>query len=1040
MDNRKPLCTILWVTQILFVLLAVGFMSLWVMNELGLFGTDGVWFLTPERSGAFEPIISILTFVFVGGNYFVLQTFCAGSDKSEPSLGGPKKLTNHTYRQYIRYRFRDFNVKGLSTHGPYTLELARVYVELSVAPKPFHAASSNIVQLPEKLQSGRHDIWAYLQQTEQNFAIIGPPGSGKTTLLSHIALTLTQSWFQRRKESVPNKLPILLTLLEHAEAIATDHEPFAMEDAVRADLRKWKKEVPEGWVRHFLDKGKYLVLLDGLDEVADKVQRQKVVAWVERQMKAYPMCQFIVTSRPHGYQSNPIVGVTTLEIRPYDNRQQAQFIRKWYLANEVMSRGGKEDAGVQMAAKEGADDLLRRLGDAPNLAELAVNPLLLTMIATVHRFRSALPKRRVELYDEIFSVFLGTWRGARGIEQELTPDQRKQVLQPLAWVMMHQHVRQISADEAEKAIWESLRGIDPKMAPKYFLEIVRYQSGLLVEKENGFLAFAHLTFQEYLAAMHVQNDETLLTLILGKVRQSWWHETLLLYAAKKDATPIIEACINTMGGLHPEALMLVLDCNEEASQIAPETRERLENVLAGVINGDEVDEIRQIVAETWLKRRLKRLSRISEDVHIDSSLITHVEFQLFLDEKYERGDYSRPAHWHGHQFPHGMGQKPVVGMSASDAAAFCEWLTEKFGRNFNFRLPTKREAHIIDGQVHNNGYWIQEDGHLSIEMRELPRISIERLKHYRNGDLSLALTRDLARARNWSFDLACDLIPTRDHVRILARDIDHVNANTLLNCVVHDLDLARDLVNRIKLARNLIHDLGKVWDSVRSIAPAVVSIRARAQALDHAFAITRDCAKTLANDFDVAQETVNNLDIARNRVRDIYRNLSYDDSLVRAFSSDELLDGVLNYHLTRYLVFDHAYNLSRVRTQSLARARDLVRALAFDGARDMAFALARARDLARDINRDRSQDRSELRGILYLIGFIVRDIQQVRIKTASKIQKQSLDWQKDQAFLKELAIEFFDSFVALCILEERIIGNMVAFEGIRIVRERVKET
>ncbi|MBK8900780.1 MAG: NACHT domain-containing protein [Anaerolineaceae bacterium] len=299
MDSRKPLCIILWITQVLFVLLGVAVVVLWVSSAANWLGEDGFWIFNQDNEAVLEPLLTFVTFVLVGGNSYLLHVVCGDDKAKEPSLGGPKKLTNRTYRQYIRYRFRDFNVKGLSTHGPYTLELARVYVELSVAPKPFHAASSNIIQLPEKLQSGRHDIWAYVQQTEQNFAIIGPPGSGKTTLLSHIALTLTQNWFQLRKEGLPNKLPILLTLLEHTEAIAAKgDEQFAMEDAVRADLTKWKKEVPEGWVRRSLDKGRYLVLLDGLDEVADKAQRQKVVTWVERQMKAYPKCQFINQIKP----------------------------------------------------------------------------------------------------------------------------------------------------------------------------------------------------------------------------------------------------------------------------------------------------------------------------------------------------------------------------------------------------------------------------------------------------------------------------------------------------------------------------------------------------------------------------------------------------------------------------------------------------------------------------------------------------------------------------------------------------------------------
>ena len=40
------------------------------------------------------------------------------------------------YRQHLIYRHRDFDVKGLSTQGIYTLELEQVFVELSIAPQP----------------------------------------------------------------------------------------------------------------------------------------------------------------------------------------------------------------------------------------------------------------------------------------------------------------------------------------------------------------------------------------------------------------------------------------------------------------------------------------------------------------------------------------------------------------------------------------------------------------------------------------------------------------------------------------------------------------------------------------------------------------------------------------------------------------------------------------------------------------------------------------------------------------------------------------
>ena len=62
--------------------------------------------------------------------------------------------------------------------------------------------------------------------------------------------------------------------------------------------------MPPEWIEHRLNKGKCLVLLDGLDEVADPEQRQQVVQWVEQQMIAYGKNRFVVTSRPFGYRSN----------------------------------------------------------------------------------------------------------------------------------------------------------------------------------------------------------------------------------------------------------------------------------------------------------------------------------------------------------------------------------------------------------------------------------------------------------------------------------------------------------------------------------------------------------------------------------------------------------------------------------------------------------------------------------------------------------------------------------------------------------------
>src|SRR5207248_5959508 len=73
---------------------------------------------------------------------------------------------------------------------------------------------------------------------------------------------------------------------------------------------------PEGWVAQQLSKGRSLVLLDGLDEVADTSQRRRLTAWVDQQMRDFGSNRFILTSRPFGYRSNPLSGVAVMEVRP----------------------------------------------------------------------------------------------------------------------------------------------------------------------------------------------------------------------------------------------------------------------------------------------------------------------------------------------------------------------------------------------------------------------------------------------------------------------------------------------------------------------------------------------------------------------------------------------------------------------------------------------------------------------------------------------------------------------------------------------------
>ena len=110
-----------------------------------------------------------------------------------------------------------------------------------------------------------------------------------------------------------------------------------MEAIERALPRRF--QAPDGWVKSELEGSRCLILLDGLDEVADSAIRRAVAKWIEDRMKEYGDTRFVLTSRPNGYLSNPLDGVTVLDVKPFTWPQVERFVKNWYLATETVRAG-----------------------------------------------------------------------------------------------------------------------------------------------------------------------------------------------------------------------------------------------------------------------------------------------------------------------------------------------------------------------------------------------------------------------------------------------------------------------------------------------------------------------------------------------------------------------------------------------------------------------------------------------------------------------------------------------------------------------------
>ncbi|MFQ6054551.1 MAG: NACHT domain-containing protein [Methanosarcinales archaeon] len=251
-------------------------------------------------------------------------------------------------------------------------------------------------------------------QKHKKLVIIGGPGTGKTTLISYLTLNSAKKEAKKKLRLDQERLPILINLRDLKDQLpsADNFQDFCIPE-----------HCPEGFFEEHLKNGDCIVLLDGLDEVANKEQRNRIAKWTEGLVATYPNNYYVVTSRPSGYETTYLNGFNEQNIIDFQKEDVENFARKWCKAVEV-ALNGENEVAYRNAEKE-SKKLINAIEKKDRIKKLVVNPLILTIVALVHRYRAQLPERRVELYDECTFVLLGGWDTAKGIVGELDPAEKK---------------------------------------------------------------------------------------------------------------------------------------------------------------------------------------------------------------------------------------------------------------------------------------------------------------------------------------------------------------------------------------------------------------------------------------------------------------------------------------------------------------------------------------------------------------------------------------------------------------------------------------
>ncbi|MEM9216400.1 MAG: NACHT domain-containing protein [Cyanobacteria bacterium P01_F01_bin.150] len=416
----------------------------------------------------------------------------------------------------------------------------QLYVDVWVLKKP----ESRYFQQPESLLRNfdiKKDRLALGKRIQRNpgfeiatnnskLIILGKPGSGKTTFLKHLAIDWCKGKF------LPNSIAILIELrkiqdsewsiwneidqimgLENWEEFIDlkkrinslkrqkSIENIKKNEDFDLQIKELQSQLNSVPLHSFLQQGKLLVLMDGLDEAATNTLRHNIQDQLREASQEYPKNNFILTCRTQIMKLIP-GGFTSVEVADFSPNQVRQFVLNWFTAN------GQTEFETNKIWKK----VHSATNNQPDLRELTATPVLLSLICLVlEDERGQMPTDRGWLYKKGIKLLLSSWNDEKEIKgwevgteayRQLSIERKEALLTDIAahkfetpnnFVLFEQ-------DELVKQVSQKLQ-LSNLQEGIMVLKAIETQHGLLIERADELWSFSHLTFQEYFTVQWLTN-------------------------------------------------------------------------------------------------------------------------------------------------------------------------------------------------------------------------------------------------------------------------------------------------------------------------------------------------------------------------------------------------------------------------------------------------------------------------------------------------------------------------------------------------------
>lgn len=368
---------------------------------------------------------------------------------------------------------------------------------------------------------------------EKYLMVLGNPGTSKTIFLQKVGLEALKG--RKNGEYQHDCIPVFLELRD--EKFKSGEIDLIA--AIALEFQNCGLPEYQECTKKLLDKGRLLILLDGLDEVpSDRLNL--MTTQIRNLVDRYSDNRFVVSCRTAAYRNfNNFRRFINAATADFDDGQIKTFISKWFESHSQPEWGqqcwSKLNSGEHKATKE-----------------LTRTPLLLTLICILFKKRGEFPNKRATVYNEALWTLLSEW------------DASKEIVRSTPYKGMDTKCKEVMLAEiahdnfiADKLIFQQgeitqqIESILGEMLPdeksidgRVVLRGIEEQPGILVGIADDIYSFSHPTFQEFLTAKHINNVKNGINieeLISQHLCDRRWREVFLFMAGLREADNLLLA-------------------------------------------------------------------------------------------------------------------------------------------------------------------------------------------------------------------------------------------------------------------------------------------------------------------------------------------------------------------------------------------------------------------------------------------------------------------------------------------------------------------